>query len=349
MLHRDADTAYTGWWRERQWLWRNSTMPRSRDCRRVSKGAGVSVVVQGGTARTRGTWVCGSVWGCPQCAAAVQRPRRAALAIAASLMVRPVMVTLTLRHHKGERLRTVRDRVRVAWRKATSGKRGFRGDYARVFEVTTGAGGGFHPHLHVLCERADAQGLVDAWLRNADAERGAVDITEIAHPDMAAEYLAGELLGSKTKGRSQWALLKRATEGDDEAALLFGVVERDMAGVRQITWSRGFGKIVKAAVADQLGIEDLDDVVSLAERDEFDDGNELPELHVVLVEPIGWEKLTRRGQYPRLMGSAASGDWAGVVLALERGTDGEYALAPWVQLVAQMGAPKGAVQGRLFT
>ena len=281
---------------------------------------------QPGHARTRGTWVCGSVWTCPQCAAGIQAARREALAEAARLLGDCAMVTLTLRHHKGEGLPAVRDRVRVAWRRATSGRNGWRGDYAKVFEVTEGAGGGFHPHLHVLVRSADAEALVSAWLGNADSDREAQDITVIDSPAAAAEYLAAELLGSSTKSRSQWAVLQRAVDGDELAIAMWAHIESAMKGVRQITWSRNLGRMLREVVPD-LDTSDSD----LADRAE-NQPNTAVELVALRISPEGWDRLTRVRACADLMQATALWDWGAMLLIVDRWIPGLYDLPAWVKM-----------------
>src|SRR5690606_6418972 len=105
-------------------------------------------------------------------------------------------------------------RLQDAWRKVRTGKGAWSGEYVRVLEVTTGAGGGWHPHFHVMTSRAGAQALIDRWVLKSGASRNACRISETDASGIG-EYMAGELLGSHFKGRSQWALLARAAEGDD--------------------------------------------------------------------------------------------------------------------------------------
>lgn len=113
-----------------------------------------------GQARYKNLYLCNDVWACPTCAARIAAGRRdelqTGLAAAFQKGWTPVLVTLTLRHHQGDRLATLLDALLASVRGFKSG-RGFkdlryeydwRGD-VRGLEVTYGANG-WHPHCHLL-------------------------------------------------------------------------------------------------------------------------------------------------------------------------------------------------------
>lgn len=105
-----------------------------------------------------GLATCGSVWSCPVCAEKILARRSTEISEALSTWAERggsvVMVTLTMRHHAGQSLRSLWDGLAAAWRAATihrSVKRareelGMAG-YLRVVETTHG-GNGWHVHVH---------------------------------------------------------------------------------------------------------------------------------------------------------------------------------------------------------
>lgn len=109
-------------------LWRESTLDRVRACGRVSRseGGAVGARCEAGQVGFSGLTHCGSVWACPVCAARVARERAMELSEVLSWAVceghTVAMVTLTLRHQKGDRLRTTWDAMSAAWSDVTSGR-----------------------------------------------------------------------------------------------------------------------------------------------------------------------------------------------------------------------------------
>src|SRR5690554_6624715 len=101
--------------------------------------------------------VCGGVWSCPVCASRITEVRRLELQAAIDNGVyRPVLVTLTVRHHKGDALALVLGGLLDAYRKFTAGRayQGFKRDFGvvgtvKALEATHGENG-WHPHLHLL-------------------------------------------------------------------------------------------------------------------------------------------------------------------------------------------------------
>lgn len=109
---------------------------------------------------------CGSAWACPVCSAKIAARRAqelgGVLSKADAAGYRVSMMTLTMRHHRGQRLEDLWDALGYAWGKVTSGKGWVREKedfgllgWARAVEVTHGANG-WHVHIHV------------AWVTEAD-------------------------------------------------------------------------------------------------------------------------------------------------------------------------------------
>lgn len=229
-----------------------------------------------------GLSTCGSVWACTVCAAKVAAERAAELreVMAAVLAAggSASMVTLTMRHSRGDRLAECWDAAGYAWSRVTSGRRwvedqdigGMLG-WARVVEATHGEHG-WHVHVHVLLcwdrpvSVAFAQHVgVRMWQRwsRALARRGFASVVLADEFDEArgglhvrmasldgdglADYftkLAHELTGGHAKegrsgGRSPFEVLASAVEGVADDIGLWWEWERASLGRRQLTWSGG--------------------------------------------------------------------------------------------------------------
>lgn len=148
----------------RECLWHLSGMERVRECGRrgVLPGGAVRVRASGSGDDRRsgfaGLSTCGSVWACPVCAEKVLARRseevRRALGTWTGLAGRFAFVTLTMRHHKGQRLSDLWDALSYAWGAVTSDRRwratvarlGVEG-WLRVVETTHGEKG-WHVHVH---------------------------------------------------------------------------------------------------------------------------------------------------------------------------------------------------------
>ncbi|MGI8761756.1 MAG: protein rep [Jatrophihabitantaceae bacterium] len=153
--------------RARAVLWDVSTLQRVRDCGRVAvlPGGSVALVVSEGEPRQRvagwrGVASCGSVWACPRCSAVIGQHRanelREALDTWRARGGTAALLTLTIRHHNGQRLADLWSAVSESFSALVSGRpwKTFKNatnlaGVVRVAEVTHGAAG-FHMHLHVL-------------------------------------------------------------------------------------------------------------------------------------------------------------------------------------------------------
>lgn len=162
------------------WLWRSSAIKRVTHCGRVTLGSDVVIRASVGAdgqrhAGVAGVVHCGSVWACPVCSAKIAAQRSAMVGEVLRRWVERggsvAMVTLTVRHSKGDPLATVWDAVSAGWRAATrssawdqlqrvygtemvtgKGSRAalrYRIPSIRVVEVTHGANG-WHVHVHAL-------------------------------------------------------------------------------------------------------------------------------------------------------------------------------------------------------
>ena len=114
----------------------------------------------GGRSGYGGLATCASVWACPVCSAKIAARRKDEVAQvikwAEAQGLRVSMLTLTQRHHMGQKLNELWKALSYAWGRVTSGRRwvefkeqlGVVG-YVRAVEVTHGKHG-WHVHQHVL-------------------------------------------------------------------------------------------------------------------------------------------------------------------------------------------------------
>lgn len=238
----------------------------------------VSEVEEGKVAGYAGLATCGSVWACPVCAAKVAAGRAGELAHVMGKVLESggsaAMITLTMAHHRGDRLADCWEAAAKAWANVTSGKRwvadqdqfGMLG-WAKVTEVTCGDNG-WHVHLHVLIcfdrpvslETAEAV-AGQMWWRWACAlrkrgfqsrallEGGAGLDVRMAdlHTDGLADYfqkIAHEVTGSQVKrgrggSRTPFQILESAVDGVADDIELWWEWEKASFDRRQLTWSQG--------------------------------------------------------------------------------------------------------------
>ena len=247
---------------------------RQRACHRARQSRERPVTVELETGRRRayygGLQVCGSVWGCPICAAKISEHRRAelqaAIIAAHALGLQVVLLTLTVRHGLGDDVRVLLRGIRAARRALVSGRRGAEWTREvgvvgsiRALEVTHGVNG-WHPHLHVLLFLGPHQltleqiqaGYTSRWI-DACVKAGlpaplpgvACRVQDAAH---AARYvskwgLAEELTKGHIKraraGRTPTDLLRAYADGDKRAGELWREYAAAFKGQVQLRWSRG--------------------------------------------------------------------------------------------------------------
>ena len=194
-----------------------TSIERVRKCRRATRGENVAIARRGDRAHFCGLVTCGSIWSCPLCSARIWAVRRGEVerAINAHHQAggRVVMVTLTMRHQKGDGLKQLWDAVSDAWGAARGGNRAARramkaagvAGWLRVVEVTHGANG-WHVHVHALVfvdgtasdesARVLGESMFAAWAANLRKkgyrpirDRGGLDVQLVALDG------AGEALG----------------------------------------------------------------------------------------------------------------------------------------------------------
>lgn len=226
-----------------------------------------------------GLLTCGSIWACPACAAKIATRRADELAdvmrFALEKGCSASMVTLTMRHHKGQSLEQCWDALSKAWARVTSGKQwvndqqaaGLQG-WVKAVEVTHGKNG-WHVHIHALMiwrdsisqEAANAVGerMWTRWSR-ALQKRGFDSLRDSGGLDVRLatlrpgtdsglhEYfvkLSHEITGGQAKlakggGRTPFQLLADAfdTQRADDFDTWWEWEEASR-GRRQMAWSKG--------------------------------------------------------------------------------------------------------------
>ena len=244
---------------------------------------------ENGNAGFGGLYTCKSVWMCPVCAERIGELRRRELnqLLAWSREIEngrprgfPIMLTLTARHFRGDRLEDLLSGMKNAKKtlqQSRSWKR-FKGHVigsVTATEVTHG-GNGWHVHFHmVVVVRAFSDPLVALLERELPAEwrralgknqvegregTRALDGNERAfhwqNADAVGSYVAKfgaaeELtLSSRKRGRSSsltpFQLLAASADGDRSAGYLFQEYATAFKGRCQLVWSPGLKSLCGA-------------------------------------------------------------------------------------------------------
>ncbi|MFR9803647.1 protein rep [Pseudonocardia sp. RS010] len=265
----------------RRRLWELSTLPGVRKCGRVSRTeAGGPVLRVSGAPGERvagyaGLVSCG-VMTCPVCASKVGARRAEEIGHVVDQVHAAggsaALVTLTLRHHKGHRLREVWDALTYAWSRVSSGKAyahewqtfGITGWLSAV-EVTHGDAG-WHPHRHILVlfDSPMSQDMVTElserwflrWERalarrgfTAVADKGGLDARVVARGSgslgVYLSKIAHEVSGSPTKqgrggSRTPFQIFRDfLATGNADDYDLWTEYEQTAHRRRTLTWSQG--------------------------------------------------------------------------------------------------------------
>lgn len=212
-----------------------TSLDRLKSCGHTAVSTG-GVVVRGGAQGVgfAGLATCGSVWACPVCASKIAAHRGAELGnvlqLAQDQGKTVAMVTLTVRHKRGDGLKAVWDAVAHGWNRITSGKpwgkmqaqHGVVG-WARAVEVTHGSNG-WHVHVHAVLV-LDQPGEVNAvrlgermfarWSAGLEA-KGFSAVAASGGLDVSVSKSAADQLGrylAKMGGQSVDHLALEATHG----------------------------------------------------------------------------------------------------------------------------------------
>lgn len=269
---------------------------------------------------------CHNKWACPVCSAWLTNQQRSELdellakAKVASLF--PVLLTLTLQHHKGDDLQQLIAGLTGALRRILQQRswRELKTEYGlqgaiRALEVLYGDQNGWHPHFHILLfldvELSDQQlaglrsWIFDLWL--AALQKEGYNASEAHGVDVAtadskiAEYVAK--WGHEPKER-EWGAAHEMAKGaaklsDGELLTPFQLLEAYGDG------SRRAGALFREYVAamkgrTQLGgLKDLQQLLAAVELPNCDP-NYTPELPyaVVSATPDGWKQICKYDLVP---------------------------------------------------
>lgn len=228
--------------------------------------------------------VCGRLWHCPVCAARISEKRRQELsaALAGSKFI-PILITYTVRHNQGMKLKALLPAVLESFRKLKSGRiwQNIVSEYAwvgsiRALEVTHGVNG-WHPHIHELAlleiklASPQERGLENAlktrweqvlkhsghsasWEHGVDVESRDSGIREYVakfghepiKPNWSLEHELTKAIVKKSRGegRTPTQLLADYGEGDIGAGRLWKEYANVFKGRNQLVWSRGLRELL---------------------------------------------------------------------------------------------------------
>lgn len=304
-------------------LWGVSTLDRVRKCGRTRhETAGVVLRRTGaGVVGYAGVCTCGSVWACPVCSSKVMARRALEIGSAVASWQMSggsvVFLTLTMRHHRGQRLADLWNALSGAWNRVTGGAQWLKdkdqfgiAGWLRVVEVTDGTNG-WHVHVHALVfvkgqdvdvsklhrrmfgrwERALVRaGLARPLLIAQDAHMvtGPGDAALASYFTKAvdgAHRIGLELTQNQTKQARQrhgtvptWSLLDEVEATGDVGR--WEEWEQGSKGRRQMTWSKGLRELLG------LRREESDDEIASEEVGSSDDD-------LVKITAAGWDDLCR--------------------------------------------------------
>lgn len=197
-------------------------------CGAVPVSSNVSLTFDGSRAGYVGLHTCGSIWSCPVCSAKISAKRKVEVERVISAATRQnkfvSMLTLTQRHHQGQRLKDLWDGLSYAWGKVSSGKKwqefkkqlGLTG-YIRAVEVTHGEAG-WHVHTHVLIISDHDPAVTPVFWQRKQGRRKTPYPAEIYMPaDFIAQRWANGLATRgidfiKDKGGLDWQTAKPGDE-----------------------------------------------------------------------------------------------------------------------------------------
>lgn len=281
-----------------------------------------------------GLMTCASVWMCPICAAKITERRRRELEGINTTELSSFMVTLTMQHNQGERLRIIQGHLSEAWRKMKSGEwwQKFQSEFLIMgsvtgTEVTYGANG-WHPHKHVLVwsrlpgDRVDVDEIRDrlskrfehilskagryvSELHGVDVRKGdqlvAEYVAKFGHePKDQSWSLAAELakapakIGQNGDHYTPFQLLDLYLAGDHQAGKLFREYAITMKGQKQLVWSRHTRELF--GLDDELSDEEI------AAQQEQD------AVILALLEPEHWRVILKKEKRSALLEVANTGN-----------------------------------------
>ena len=252
-----------------------------------------TIETNGERSRLSGVHTCDCGYACPVCAPKIAMKHAKELAAACTAAYakgwRVLHVTYTVSHHMGTTLDEVLSSIADARRKYFTAGRGYQAlsnaagiqGSARGLEVTHGDNG-WHPHFHELLfcsgnvpDNFEAS-LSERWIASlakigafaspdhaVRVEEGSQHISEylnkIGHLpiegghsiEMELSHGYGKI--ARKEGKTPFALLDAAHEGDADAARLFREYSTCMAGRALIRWSKGLREALELSAEESVG------------------------------------------------------------------------------------------------
>ena len=333
-----------------------------KGCGRSAIAGGVGVVLNSGVAHMTGLATCGKIHLCPVCSAKIRAARSEEIDTACAAWQEAghglAMMTLTLRHYRRMQLGSLRKRERSglvavqhdAWITAFGHRAGkmwqrLQADfgitgYVRVWECTTGADHGWHPHFHVLLfldapwsedQRAAFEGAARArWNRSVQKaggyrpnDRGVrVDVPRPEDAQQFGRYLfksqdgkarfekwapgnelaRADLKTGRKASRMPFEVAQGAADGLADDVPLWHEYEHATHGIRAMYWSNG----MRAKLAELVDLDDRTDE-EIAEEEIGGEG-------LALIPAETWYEfvLRYRGRALELLLAAEAGGVSGV-------------------------------------
>lgn len=236
------------------------------------------------------------------------------------------MLTLTVRHNKGQSLSELLSAMEQAYTniQATQAFKTLRNDhkakFVRVLEVTHGKNG-WHPHFHIaIVHTAGAEfdtyraELEDTWIRflvaqglQAPRPEIAVNIVENASNEQRGWYLTKasgisslEFTGSSLKEAREgnlgiWQIHALAVNGDPKAKAIWLEYENSIRRKRIISPSRGMAEFfgVEWKKDTEIKVDEMA-LSELPDADKLQDVNYAPLEFVGAITPFVWQQIRKR-------------------------------------------------------
>ena len=227
-------------------------------------------------------FTCGSIWGCPVCAAKISEVRKNEVQKGMAEWKKRggvvLLLTLTNSHNASHSLALLKKGQKRALSYFFGDRKGKmyfkllgKQGHINAYEVTHG-GSGWHPHHHVLLflmpspETVDSSsysairnGLADHWINccrkaglplpsmkhGLDLQDGSLAAAYVGKWGLEHEVTKGHIKKGKEGGLTPFDLLGLAHSGDERAGKLFQEFFISFKGSRQLVWSRGLKALLK--------------------------------------------------------------------------------------------------------
>lgn len=271
-------------WRAGAWLarergsWSDVPFGRMGHCGRLvvsdEDGVNIHVTTNDDGARRAypvGVAACGSVWACPRCAPTIRARRAAEVNEAAAKWVSSAdgryvaLVTLTIRHHRGDDLVQLLDGLAKSWKnlqqrqdwRSLRKAGGLRG-MIRSMEITEGPNG-YHPHVHAVVFMEAGSSLrrvhevigrhwpevVSRRLGDAHTPSTSIGVDVRKIPADQAGYVCGHEISSGVKSSdAMYSITSALAAGEVGALARFCEFFTATKGRNFLVWSPGLRKML---------------------------------------------------------------------------------------------------------